>query len=263
MKRLLVKGVLVLFVGFNTAVHGLGVTELNGLLAGPEKPTLIDIRASSEYRQDHIPGAINIPVSLIPHKRLPPLGHVVVYGDGLDLDAVAASVESLNEKTGIEAESLEGGFGAWSTENLPSTRARGMQREKLRQLSYQELQRYLPTNGEITLVDLRRGKAEGLSDIASQFPEAVILKRPSERATRGAGMHRARRASGVEPAHNGFDKRKLYVLIDDGDGRAERQARRLRAAGVKRIAILAGGEQILQRQGRPKRQVQVLTEGGK
>ena len=41
----------------------------------------------------------------------------------------------------------------------------------------------------------------------------------------------------------------LLVLIDNGDGTAEVMARRLKASGDSRYAILAGGELVLSRNG--------------
>ena len=41
----------------------------------------------------------------------------------------------------------------------------------------------------------------------------------------------------------------LYVLIDNCDGESEKVARRLIAAGVKRVAILTGGELSVQQKG--------------
>ena len=42
-----------------------------------------------------------------------------------------------------------------------------------------------------------------------------------------------------------------YVMIDDGNGEAEKMAFRLFAAGIRRVAILTGGEQSLVREGSP------------
>jgi hypothetical protein len=39
------------------------------------------------------------------------------------------------------------------------------------------------------------------------------------------------------------------ILIDDGNGYAEKVADKLHAAGTKRLAILAGGEQALRVRG--------------
>jgi hypothetical protein len=51
----------------------------------------------------------------------------------------------------------------------------------------------------------------------------------------------------------GSHHRTQYVIIDNGDGQGEKLAHRLFAAGIKRVAILTGGEQILSRDGQPGR----------
>ena len=43
----------------------------------------------------------------------------------------------------------------------------------------------------------------------------------------------------------------LIILIDSADGTAQKRARALKAGGVRRYAILAGGELILARHGQP------------
>jgi hypothetical protein len=48
-------------------------------------------------------------------------------------------------------------------------------------------------------------------------------------------------------------KQPLLVLIDSGNGAAQRMARALKANGTKRFVILAGGEEILARKGRSER----------
>jgi 3-mercaptopyruvate sulfurtransferase SseA len=49
---------------------------------------------------------------------------------------------------------------------------------------------------------------------------------------------------------------RLFVLIDDGDGTAEEAAHRLKAAGIRRVVILAGGEEALRTEGRSELKVQ-------
>ena len=100
-------------------------------LAQGETLTLIDIRSRGDYGRRHIPGAISIPAALIEHKRLPPLGRVVVYGDGIDAAQARAAVAVLDARPGIDAELLEGGLGAWDTQHLPSTGGRGLRREPI------------------------------------------------------------------------------------------------------------------------------------
>jgi hypothetical protein len=38
---------------------------------------------------------------------------------------------------------------------------------------------------------------------------------------------------------------ELYVLIDSADGTAEKAALQLKAAGIKRFAVLTGGEESI------------------
>src|SRR2546423_200522 len=82
-------------------------------IAAQEKITVIDIRPTAMFQRGHIPGAINVPAALVPRKNLPALGSVVVCAEGLGRDSDDAAVASLNQKPGIVAESLEGGYAAW------------------------------------------------------------------------------------------------------------------------------------------------------
>jgi len=54
------------------------------------------------------------------------------------------------------------------------------------------------------------------------------------------------------------------VLIDGGgpDNSAQEMARTLKANGIKRVVILAGGEEILSRGGKPGLQRTGITVGG-
>ncbi len=64
----------------------------------------------------------------------------------------------------------------------------------------------------------------------------------STRAVFDSAQPRAGGKSGTPP---------LVVLVDDGDGAAEAMARVLRGNGMKRYAILMGGEINLARHGQP------------
>jgi rhodanese-related sulfurtransferase len=117
MKRIL----LVVTVLLITLATSWAVTprQLNKMMAQGDKVTIIDVRSTGMYRQGHIQGAINIPASVIAKKRLPPIGKVVVCGDGVREDLSRQAVEALNRKRGIEAEMLQGGFAAWEALNHP------------------------------------------------------------------------------------------------------------------------------------------------
>ena len=82
------------------------VISLKNLLDQGASPTIVDIRSGSDYTQGHIPNAINIPAKIIPRKPLPPLGPVIVYGDGIQKGITMKALDALNAKAGIQAEML-------------------------------------------------------------------------------------------------------------------------------------------------------------
>lgn len=250
-----------------TIAQGMSAQQLQQALQAGDELTLIDVRSRNEYRRGHIPGAINIQAILMPRKQLPPLGRVVVYGDGIDTQATRQALAALNTKPGIEAEMLIGGYAAWESGSRANTRGRGMRKAQIRQLSYDDVQRVVEDNAEVVLVDLRQDgdDAEVLSDLRSQFPQTRIVKprlreaQPRQGSRQGRSKDRqvlsvrALTGRGVDPSH-------LYILIDNGDGRAERFAGRLQAAGMKRVAVLIGGERILRRGGESGLRTEVVGE---
>ncbi len=226
-------------------------TEVQSLLAAGEKITFLDVRSKVLFQQGHIPGAINVPASLVPAKQLPPLGRVVVYDDGLGRETALAAVTALNQKSGIAAEVLDGGFATWESARATTTKAAGMKPEEIQFITYADLNETQSDN--IVLVDLRKEPAqlrqasaagpavappEPLTDLRQQFTKVRgITRSPFD-------LPQTRQSSAGDPAPP-----PLLVLIDSGDGSAQAMARTLKANGVTRFAILAGGEQILVRQG--------------
>ena len=167
------------------------VADLQRQLAGGVKSTVIDVRSPALYSQAHIPGAINIPASLCPLKNLPPLGHVVVYGDGLGREAASMvddAAAALGRKPGITADVLQGGFATWESAQAPTTRAAGMKSETFNYITYAELR--AANAGEVVLVDLRNpsptahpslagganAPGQPLTDLRQEFPG---MQRPS------------------------------------------------------------------------------------
>jgi rhodanese-related sulfurtransferase len=69
--------ILVIIVGFPLLVHAqmleISSDQVRAHLAGKKKAVLIDVRTPDEYRNGHIPGAINIPADrmLDQQTRLP------------------------------------------------------------------------------------------------------------------------------------------------------------------------------------------------
>jgi rhodanese-related sulfurtransferase len=254
----------VFFIGFG-ACFGISCEELHGLMERGEKLTLIDCRDNASFKGGHIPGAINIPVRLCGIKSLPQVGRIVVYGDGIDELSVHEAVEALNGKPGIQAEMLEGGFLRWEAFGYRSTRAKGFREEQLPYVSYEELKKMVMSNPDVVLLDARDqgGRAEpgqstrslhtditadipgaGPTDLTSTFPGARVVRLWSSVNTRGVSS--GPQWSG-ELAVNKGEHSELYVVIDSGDGVAEEVARKLRAAGIRRFVILAGGEESLVR----------------
>lgn len=227
--------------------------QLQEMMDRGEPVTIIDIRVPDVYSDGHIPGAISMPVSILSKKRLPPVGTVVVCGDGIRADLDAEALNSLNARAGIQASILEGGFSAWETLNLPTTQKSGFREERLPYLSYQDLEQVAVANPDLVLVDLRTAPEPGntsdtLTDLSAMFPglNSVRLLRKLQSDGKEWDISTVTRRGGKETQY-----RWLYILIDNGDGESEKIARTLMAAGIKRFAILTGGERILRRGGSP------------
>ncbi len=246
-------GVCLLLLAGAGRLFGLTAPELRALQAGGEKMTIIDVRSTELFSQGHIPGAINIPAALCGPKKLPPLGRVVVYDQGLGHDQLDLAVEELNKKPGIQAERLEGGLAAWEAHLAPTTRPSGMALETLPIITFDQLKAV--SGADTVLVDLRQEAAQerqdvatagvapprSLSDLGRLFPNiSRVVRSPFD-------LPQTRQETGKSAA-----PRPLMVLIDNGTGlEAQKMLRALKANGVTRVVILAGGEQILARDGRP------------
>jgi rhodanese-related sulfurtransferase len=218
----------------------ISVAALQSELAAGGKLTVIDLRQSTFYAADHIPGAINIPATLCPLKNLPPLGKVVVYGDGLGPRGLAdfqKAVTALSQKPGITVDVLSGGYAAWQSAHELTTAGRGVKPEKFNYITYGELQAADPAG--VMLVDLRKPTKEvlknapALTDLSREFP--------GRRSTHSASAQ----------AGGGSGSTSLMVLIDSGDGSSEATARLLKAQGIRNYVILIGGELTIQRKGKP------------
>ena len=252
-----------LVVGFcllSREVQALTPAQLKQLLGQGDPVILIDIRNAALFQKHHIVGAINIPFNLIEQKSLPPMGRVIVYGDGLGKEFSLKAVQLLNKKPGIKAEALEGGYAAWLAIQGSTTQASGLHNQTWDIISYEDLK-----NAEdAVIIDLRKPKrlarqgmdssnndTAPLTDLGKEFPNAKISKSPFETPKTRQGIAQT---AAVQP---------LIVLVDDGDGSnaAETQAKVLRANGLRRVVILAGGESIIVRKGKPGLQRQGVVLG--
>lgn len=229
----------------STALRSATPEQLDAMLQSGEKLTVIDLRTTDEYQLSHIAGAINIPHQLVAGKRLPPLGRVVAYCDGLGSTYTAECVAALNAKAGIQAEPLEGGYAAWKTFTNVTADTRRVTPEQPKTITYEDLK---ATKGEgVVLVDVRKPEAAAgkprvnLSAFRQQnLPRATTLTNPAARlrAIRGKGRDFSQAPS-------------LFVVVDDDHQSALAAAERIRAMGYQRVVVLAGGEDIIRREGRP------------
>lgn len=226
------------------SLHAATPEQLDGLLKSNAKVTVIDLRATDEYQHSHITGAINIPHRLIAEKRLPPLGKVVVYCDGLGSTYTAECVAALNAKPGIQAEALEGGYAAWRTFTNVTADERVLSREQPRTITYEELK---ATQGqEVVLVDVRSQKIPAgrqrvnLNNFRQRdLPKSGVLSNPD------AGL---KAIKGKRSRFSGAPS--LFVIVDDDQQTAIKTAERMKNMGYHRVVVLAGGEDIIRREGK-------------
>jgi rhodanese-related sulfurtransferase len=233
------------FVG---AALAISPVEVQKKIDAGEKVTFVDVRTTSLFRKGHIPGAISVPASLVPEKQLPPLGLAVVYDEGLGREAAQTAADALSQKPGTSAVVLDGGLAGWETAHAPTTQPAGMVPEELPLISYDHLKK-TPAD-QVTLIDLRGSPLEAratagagtnsssqpLTDLAQEFPGVRVSSSPFALPP----VRQSVGAASVPP---------LLVLIDNNDGKAAAMARTLKANGIKRFVILAGGETILARKG--------------
>lgn len=87
--------------------------------------TLIDVRPEIEFRAAHIPGALNMPVAVLPHRLhgLPKRRGVVAYCRGPYCVFAFKAMEILRP-AGYRARRLDGGFTEWRRAGLPLVRQR-------------------------------------------------------------------------------------------------------------------------------------------
>jgi len=207
---------------------------LNEWIDNQKPVTIIDIRSTDQYQQSHIPGAINIPALICSSKKLPQLGTVVVYSDGLDSKTDNQAINALNQKKGIQAELLIGGRSAWVANHYSVTGKAGMAREHLPYITYLQFEKMIASPSNITLLDIREPSQQkknlNVTDLHKQYPDIRTIHSPFG--------HDQKKSTNTEP---------LMVLIDNADGRSEKMAHQMKAAGIQRFVILAGGEQTLSR----------------
>jgi rhodanese-related sulfurtransferase len=226
--------------------------ELARRMETGEKLTLIDVRANAVFKQGHIPGAINVPAALAPQKQLPPLGAAIVYDAGLGSDAANQAAAAFNQKPGITAQVLEGGFAAWETaQRSATTKGAGLTPEEIPFITYADLTKV--QSDDVVLVDLRKEPKQTRQgeNGAIAPPEPLTNLRQEFANVRGVTRSPFDVPQSRQGVSNGSGSAPLLVLIDNGDGSAQATARLMKANGITRYAILAGGESVVARKGRP------------
>ena len=248
--------------------------DLAARLSKSEPLLIIDVRPSVNYQEGHIPGAINIPLALLSHKRVPASDRVVVYGDGLGLVDDEAALVIVKGK-GLSADVLEGGYAAWLATTRLTTGATGLTRERLPGITYQQLVE--ANKKDVVLVDLRAPAARAAvaesvdsesgrtmaaaiaPDMLEGFAETlgVPLMKPARTARMSASAEELSKDAGTSAAALAAQvggeggPGKLLVIVADSEAEAGAAARHLRASGYYRFTILVGGMESVRHEGRP------------
>lgn len=248
-----------------TACAAVTPAELSARLARGERITVIDLRPRDAYEAGTLPNALRMTVREALQKPL--AGPVIFFDDGTGPNLArraAAQLAEVNSK--VNADILAGGYAAWCDAGGQTSESKGLRPSLARYVSYHDVTGTMTEDAaDIVLVDLRpeaprapasaaaggeTGTAPAIAatpprlDLAAELPGYPVTRTiPGTQPQRGA-----RSAAAAGAAQTILP---LYVLIDAGDGAAERTAQALKAAGISRVAILAGGETIIRRKGEP------------
>jgi rhodanese-related sulfurtransferase len=101
--------------------HEVDAAQLQAMIEA-QQVVVVDVRESDEFTQGHIPGALNLPLSIFDASQLPDVeGKMIVLNclggkrSGMALDKCLAA------QAAVEGH-LAGGFGAWTQAGLPVER---------------------------------------------------------------------------------------------------------------------------------------------
>ncbi len=245
--------------------------ELAARVARNEPLFIIDVRSAIAYSSGHVPGAMNIPLGLLPYKQIPSSQSVIVYGDGLGVIDDAQALAVMRSKPGVRAEVIEGGYAAWLSETRLTTVPAGVGPEKLPGITYDQL--IAASKGDMVLVDLRSiavaasaaasprkerlVAAEAAPDVLTAFAAKIgvpiVAPNGSVAAAKVPGTSvptASAPARAAAPVTGGSGSGRLMVLVADNDSAASEAARQLRASGQYRFTILIGGTESISHEGR-------------
>lgn len=249
MKKLLLFGCLLVLCA--TGANAVTPAKLIELQQQGLKIRLIDVRSGKRFEMGSIPGAMSMPHKVLLEKSLPRLGRVVLFSDGLGNIDMDPLVKGLNQRPGIQAEILEGGYAAWLDEKGATTAKRGVRTEDEALISYKALE---SLKQHVILVDMRSDKKKTApvnDDTVRAFckpssreycSDIRDLQRRYSRANVRGGTATTKSKASHAPT-------PLIVLVDDDHSTARAEKRRLRVAGYNRVVVLSGGEFAIQTKG--------------
>lgn len=217
-------GSLLFSVGAPLTMQAISPDDLAARIGRSERMLIVDVRATSQYAQGHVPGAINIPLSLLPHKALPASAPVFVYTDGLGAYSDQKALELMRAKPGVTADLLDGGYAAWLARTRLATEPAGIAREKLPGITYQQL--LAADKQDMVLVDLRPA--------VQASPQAASTPGVQKSTVRG---ERAMAADGAPDPLAGFAARLGVPLLGASTGSAAALA-----SGGASAALASGGK---------------------
>ena len=214
--------------------------ELAAWLGDGDRVTVIDIRHPSRFEQSHVPGSINLPMPGLAERRLPAMVNVVVVGDGFDVDAEQAAVEALRAQGIPRVEVLDGGMMAWDEAGQAAVRTSGMvEGSGIMSVTPKQVERTVRSGRVgVVLLDLRVDLKGRTPFAQAGLGSLYVIDAPSTATPSQVVQHVLR--------YRDQARGRVLLLVDDGDGRAEAVGMLLSAAGVKRQAILVGGERALE-----------------
>ena len=223
---------------------------------------LLDLRPQLRFEAGSIPGAMNIPASVILEKQLPPLAHAVLFDDGLGTIDVWAIAATLNQRPGWKADVLTGGYAAWhALQNAPDTAASGLHLERTQQIGYDNLNqltepvvlldmRPAPTKVAASVQTTAASASDPLRDFCGKKGNRSYCANLPELRKRHQPPHQQTTSGANLPTVKSAAPSPLIVLVHAVNADTLETCRRLRAEGYTRVVVLTGGDEAIQLEGR-------------
>lgn len=231
------KLIFLLLLSLSQIAYSLDASSLKEMMGGSGKLTILDVRPLALYKKSHIPNAINIPSLLLCKKKIPFVGDVVVYGDGVSASVSESSITCLKDKVDGTVYLLRGGYPAWTELSSGVGSDQGVSLSQDLFVSYQRLVNLSNASVPPVLLDLRI--SESKENLSEHFPASPVVALSSS----------ASQAVSSVVAEASAYRDRFIVLIGDDVAIVREVAGKLHAAGLKRVARLVGGEHSLKSRG--------------